>query len=236
MNKSVTFDRVVCLSVDKRLKRRPRIIEDTKSLGFNVTFFTAGEGKLLPQNEYDHIDVPLPPHVPKTLRFRLPHAYNAFLCYQKIIRKANEDGIETMLLLEDDVVFMPNFQDVFQCASQELLSTNKQWDLFYLGASHKKGKTMMVGQCLMRVNGSLCFHAVGIRRGMFETLLTLPDTGPIDQTVAKTIQAKKECFACWPNIAIQRPGYSCIGEKYVNNSKHFAHQGKVCQAIEELLC
>jgi hypothetical protein len=203
------FDRAVCLLLDKRWENRISLCAEAATHGISLEFFLAGSGKLL-DTKYDHVDV-----TPPALRFgysawaKRPNSYNAFLCFKKIIQKAKDDDIETLLLMEDDAVFEPNFDAVFAKAKTQLPAN---WDAFYLGANHAFCPTVQVSENILRLNGSGCFHAVCLRRSIFGAILTLPLYGPIDGLVGKMLHQRFNCYGCWPNIVWTKPGFShCEG-------------------------
>jgi hypothetical protein len=86
--------------------------------------------------------------------------------------------------------------------------------MFYLGANHKFARTEKVSPNLLKVNGSGCFHAVILRKTVFDEILELPLTNPIDGQAAKLIHPKGHCYSCTPNIVRTKAGFShCEGRK-----------------------
>ncbi len=204
------FDKTVCLLIDKRWKNRDVLAADAKKHGFDVEFFLAGDGKTLPTENYDHLDI-----APPAMRFgyaawvNRPNSYNAFLCFRKIITNALANGFESLLLLEDDAYFLDNFDEVFAKAKAQLPA---DWDMFYLGANHAFSPTKQISENILRLNGSGCFHGVGLRKSVFQAILDLPIVAPIDGVTARQLHPKFNCYACWPNIIWTTPGFShCEG-------------------------
>jgi len=205
------FDKVVCLNIDKRWAHREPLAAEAAKRNLKVEFFLAGDGKTLPPENYDHLDIE-----PPAMRFgypawvKRPNSYNAFLCFRKIITQAQHDKCESLLLLEDDATFCPEFDPIFPLAQAQLPA---DWDLFYLGANHAFARPIPFSDNLLRLTGgSLCFHAVALRHTIFQRILDLPMYGPIDDMVAKRLQAHVNTYACWPNIIWPMAGFSyCEG-------------------------
>lgn len=219
------FDRAVCLNIDRRIGERGRISEEFSAHGIQVEFFLAGNGSVA-DIEYDHIDV-RPVRVKSTYpAFQArPNSYNAFLCFQKIIRKAQSQGVETLLILEDDVHLNNDFGDVASAAWKELFEVDPDWQLFYLGANHTWSRTKEVAPHLLRLNGSGCFHAVCLRRNVFDLVLAMEPTEPIDGCVGKRLHLSGHAYAVWPNIAVQQPGFSHCEGTQVNYLSLFLNKG-----------
>lgn len=230
------FDSIVCMNVDKRFNQRPRLITEASRVGLNnIRFFTVGDGKTL-KIPYDHVDVPNPPTRLRRQRrwFRRgTQGYNYFLGFRKILETARDSQWSNFLFLEDDIVFTENFREVFAAATDELKKIS--WDLFYLGASHRKAKTLQVANNLLRVNGSLCMHAVAFNRTSYKPMLEIPMENWLDLLVASRIHPKLNCFACWPNIVNQQDGFSVSGNRYSYKSRDINNQGVICTNLKELL-
>lgn len=135
------FDKIVCLSLDKRHENQKGIKESFLSKGMDAQFFLCGNGELFPKENYGHIDVVPPPGrrgYPAWVN--RPNSYNAFLSFRKIVQSAKNDGVGSLLILEDDVVLLDNFDEVFPRAASQL---EKDWEMFYLGAGHKFSKKIV---------------------------------------------------------------------------------------------
>ena len=217
------FDRIVCLNVDKRFSQRERLKREFDNVGLNIEFFLAGNGSL--EEKYDHIDID-PDHgrTGYTYWVERPNSYNAFLCFKKIIRLAKQDGLNNVVLVEDDCTILPCFKDVFPLVVEELNSL-QNWSMLYLCANHTYCKTMQLSPHILKVKGSGGFQFVMIKKNLFDPILNLKLNGPIDEQVAIHIHPVYNCYATWPNLAIPLPGYSyCEGHSY-DNTKLYNNKG-----------
>lgn len=209
------FDKITCLSLDKRFNQQERIANEFKAKGLSINFFLVGNGTLFPANNYKHIDVVPPPgRTGYPAWANRPNSYNAFLSFKKIIKEALDEGCETLALCEDDVTLRDNFNEVLDIARLEL-ATLPEWDMLYLCSNHTWAPTKLLAPHILKLNGSGGFQFVGIKRKMFQVFLDLPLLAPIDETAGKKLHPKYNCYAVWPNIAIPQPGYSyCEGVAY----------------------
>lgn len=218
---SPIVERTVCLLLDKReFECRSRLTAD-----FNPQFFRVGEGSLFPAESYGHINIEPGPRSGYPAWRKRPNSYNAFLSFQKIIRSAKDDGVKTLLLLEDDAYKVPEFDEVFQRGLLELEEVDPEWELLYLGANHTFSKTTEVSSSLLRLSGSGCFHAVVVRASIFPLILDLSPTAPIDEVVAKRIHPRGHSYGLWPNVVLTRPGYSHCEGRDVDYSHLFKNKG-----------
>lgn len=228
-------DRTVCLNLDRRFEHRDRILKEFISHGIYVEFFLAGDGKtpcyelvdkalhLVP---YDHIDVEPGPRsgdYPAWQKF--PSSYNANLCFRSIIKKAKEDGIETLLLLEDDATPTHEFEVALSNAWRDMVEADPDWLSLSLGANHTWSKTTLISPHLLLINGSGCWHAICLHRRAFDLILGLPMDGPIDGSFARHIHPSQHSFACWPQAVVTLPGYSYCERREENYNHLFLSRG-----------
>lgn len=210
------FDKVVVLNVDKRICEQERLNKDVKSLGGSPVYFIVGDGKVNNQT-YDRINIEPSQEWMNGPFKRLRNSYNAFLSYQDIIKDAKEKNLNNICLLEDDVEF--------RCNAEVLMSINlnilhDKWDLLYLGANHTWAKTKKVAPNLLQIDGSVCWHAIALNKTVFDEILSWKPDRPIDDK-AKELHKKYRCYAIWPSIAVQRPGFSNVEGRFVDYSKYW---------------
>jgi GR25 family glycosyltransferase involved in LPS biosynthesis len=219
------FDRVVCVCVDKRANEWGRLETQLASRNVVMEKFIVGEGKILPKHLYNQID---PTESKPGYEGR---AYPCFISHKNIIKKAKEDNLKNILMLEDDCEFLPEFDEILEKGSKQLEKAGAAWDLLYLGANHTWGVTEKVGENLLRLRGgSYCWHAIAINQkyhDMFSYLLNLPEIHLYDWLTAHYTQTSPEfeCYALWPNAAIQRPGVSFLSERHRDYTEWFTNMG-----------
>jgi hypothetical protein len=220
------FERIVCLNLDQRYDERQRIDREFAGHGLKVDYFLAGSGKLRPKTEYQHIDFVMgPPGYLWEQQGRMP-SYNALLSFLKIIIRARDEGVKSLLICEDDVTLTPEFGQVAQAAWDDVHRIDPKWQMLYLGANHTWGRTQEVTPHLLRLlGGSQCWHCVGLHERAYTQVLGLPHSAPIDDLCARIMQKEGHCYAAWPSVALQRPGYSYCDKKYQDYLRYFSAKG-----------
>ncbi|MDK4705017.1 FkbM family methyltransferase [Rhizobium sp. CNPSo 4062] len=139
-----------------------------------------------------------------------------------ILGRAIDDGVESLLVFDDDVIFHKNFQSIFASAADELPD---DWLLLNLGTLqyHWNRKWMRWhSQHLYRSLGSaIGSHAVGMKAEILPFLLEraermeMPyDIGPLS---AATRSFSGRSFVIYPNIAIQGMSPSDINSSSFQN-------------------
>lgn len=208
------------LFVDYRYRKDyNRVWELLKSKGI-VTFktFIDGKGNELPPSLYTQIS---PTPVPTWKDG--PASYSHFVALKKIIECAKAGGATEFLFVEDDLVFTEEFDEVVRKAHADLPN---DWDMLYYGANHSGHKTRVITPNILRVFGSACTHCVAIRNTIFDDILALPPDKTIDWNIANRLHGKYNCYAVWPNVAIQRPGYSYLWKQRVDYSDLWKDRGE----------
>jgi len=138
------------------------------------------------------------------------------ITWQEILERALADGVESLLVLDDDVAFHRDFPDLLAAAHAEL---PPDWLVLQLGTlqyNWDREAIAPAGRHLYRTEGSaIGSHAVGLRFEVMPFLLELLtrrdlpfDTGPLS---AATLAFRERCFVVTPNAAIQVLEDSDIG-------------------------
>jgi GR25 family glycosyltransferase involved in LPS biosynthesis len=154
--------------------------------------------------------------------------------WRRIIAEAERRHEESVLILEDDVIFRRDTRDVLGVALQELEGI--EWDLLYLGgALHGTPTTAVSGRASLRQCGYIaCTHALALHRRCHRRLLEgIPEGGPaleewiaqwraIDQYFGLAIQGGLfTAFITEPRLATQRELMAYAGGDLAA-AEHFA--------------
>lgn len=143
-------------------------------------------------------------------------AWGLFLSMRRVIEKALADKVDSLLILEDDVVFHKDTIDLWPVIRSELPT---DWQIFQLGAMQLHWEDNWISwksQHLYKCRGSsIAAHAVALRRPAMQAIMDrsrhpdLPfDVGPL-QEVKRLFRDK--CFTAYPNLVIQDAKDSEIG-------------------------
>ena len=222
------IEKIVVLNVDKRYEEFDRIKNDLINRYYKgkIERFLVGKGNIRPKEEYGRIDEERTSDLWHRGAFaNLPNSYHAFKSFQAIISKALVDGNNNVLILEDDAKFtnIDDFTETFNNAIEQIQGT--ECDLLYLGANHTWAKTKEINKNLLKLNGSVCWHAVWINKPLFKNILTWTADRPIDLKAAQSLHDEYNCFAVWPTIITQKPGFSEVEQKYRDYSEFWNNKG-----------
>lgn len=213
------FERVVCVTVDTRfpgwsLQAR----REVESKGAECQFFLNGSSRVdeIGREHYAQVNG----EVPAGYRGP-PGAYHLAVAVKAIIRQAKDDGLERLLIVEDDVVFTPEYDAVLGG-----IRVPDDWGMFYFGANHNFHVTDEVAPNLLRVHGSWTTHCAAFHRRAYDLILGATITDPIDVLFGAVHEAVP-CYAAWPSVALQRPGPSTIsGGEHADYAAWFKSKGK----------
>jgi hypothetical protein len=210
------FDKIYCINLDRRPDRwEENCLPQFKELGMEVERFSACDGKT--EVDLGHSDV-----------------YNAELAgsisHLNAIKKAKEDGVKRLLLLEDDVVFKTsgraNTNDMFE---ERIKNVPEDWDILFFGGNHIGGMSS-VSPGVTKLNCSYAIHACGINHTAFDIMITHLERN-IDKVMNSKTRLKPSvaadyflgqlhrslgvyCFV--PHLAWQKDGHSDIQDAYMD--------------------
>ncbi|RLV10190.1 hypothetical protein CTZ27_02885 [Streptomyces griseocarneus] len=190
-NPFACFDAITCVNLDTRPDRWERVGPRLASVGIR-----GDRVHRLPA-------VPTPAN----------HHIGCALSHRRAIEEAHSDGLDHVLVLEDDVVFLDGAVWVLRRALEEL--RGRPWSVLYLGAN-SGGRTFPRAEgChyLEAVDGVTLGHAIVYHRSVFPHLLDeLPGTvegmtewigrhDALDQYLARW--DRRDCYRVVPDIAAQ---------------------------------
>lgn len=221
-----SIDRAVCLTLDKRIKYARELCKDAKIYDIDLQLFIAGNGQY--DLFYDHIDgTDLPPMIPgKSLQegiytwYQSPEMYNAFLCHKEIITKAYNDGVEVLLMMEDDAVFADDFDHIIEQVDEYFQNNN--WDVIYLGSYvlHKDANIKMAPHIYQMIDDIGGFHGVIMKRRVMEIAKDFQPYETMDGLFCHSgFQEKFDMYFIDPSIINQKAGYSCTAGCFSNYKK-----------------
>ena len=115
------FDRIVCISLDRRVDRWERFASNCESIDWPfgpVVKYAATDGMLACP----------PPWWKQT-----PGAWGCLKSHERILEDALNDGIDRLLIFEDDAVFPDDFAEKME---RFLWKVPEDWDHLYFGGEH----------------------------------------------------------------------------------------------------
>ena len=143
--------------------------------------------------------------------------YALALTQRLAIREAARRKAPAVLLMEDDIVFHPNFRVLI-----ETVALPEDWGIFYIGCTHN-APPVWAGRRVVRARWAVDTHAIAIRAPYYEKVLEIldrrakPNRGvpkASDQFIA-LLHKEVPTYACYPNLAWQDlSGSDLLGAEY----------------------
>lgn len=196
------FDQIYCVNLDHRKDRIERFdIRIKNATGdtitgndATITRFSAIDGSKLDPATYDNWSV---------------GAEGCRRSHRDILIDARENGYESILIFEDDVVFNKNFKEKL---NEFMEKVPKDWHMLYFGGNHQmKPQPLMPPVYKIRAYTT---HAYAVKRTLYDHIINVINKCdcPVDVAYCNHIHAKPELntYGCFPNIAWQEEGYSDI--------------------------
>ena len=220
------FDKIYCINLDSRPDRYKLAINEFSRWGVDVERISGIDGNLIQQNN----------------RFiGKSGAYGLLLTHIEILKNALENRYKNILILEDDVEFIKDFNEKF---SEKILMLPDNWDLLYIGGNNvfSRGKFQLISgdenfvithenyktlnHEICTTTWTQCAHSLGINSKFYEILLNEINDNmniPIDTIHCKLQQKKCKAYTFIPSLVLQRPSFSDIEGCYVDYNKNDAN-------------
>lgn len=195
---SNAFDRVVVVNLARRADRMTRFWE---ALGSDWPFRTPERFEAI-----DGASIPIPAEWK-----RGAGAWGCMLSHRQIIRSAIADGLESVLVLEDDAVPIEGFG----AAAVDFMSrVPADWDCLMLGGQHLQ-RPVPISHGIVQCVSTNRMHAYAIRRRMMPGLLKFWETVVDDHCdiVLAACMSHFKAYAPHPFLIGQNDGFSDISLK-----------------------
>jgi GR25 family glycosyltransferase involved in LPS biosynthesis len=203
------FERITCINLERVPERWDRFCKSLEEIGIKksiVMHFSAIDGILCAPPAWWHA------------------GNGAWGCHQShvaVLQQAIQAGINSLLVLEDDALFSPNFPQEFSSFFNEL---PKDWDGIMLGGQHLKSPRHISKRVVRVTNGNRT-HAYALRgqyiKAAYQHLCDYPahslhPTHHVDHRFGKLHETKRyNIYAPNPWLIGQRAGFSSIRNRDV---------------------
>ena len=142
-----------------------------------------------------------------------------------VAKKAQEEGYNNYLLLEDDCVFAYDQEALKKKLSSCLEQLPENWDLFYLGGNLDSSYGIYpidnFSDSLLKLNSAHCCHAMAFNKGFINTFANEGPSKDLlfdwvekyicsDVYLAQHVLANINAFIADPLLAFQRESFSNI--------------------------
>tara|TARA_R100000322_G_scaffold122976_1_gene80097 strand:- start:4127 stop:5431 length:1305 start_codon:yes stop_codon:yes gene_type:complete len=192
------FNKTYVINMKNRPDRMQRSTSRLKDIGLDFERFEAVNG----HNEERHSNL-------------LPGEVGCYKSHFDILNDAFDNKYESILILEDDVVFVDNFSDKFFEGYKYIPD---DWEMIYLGCNHKKPYTR-INDYVVKCNFAYTTSAIIIKGSALEKLLraTKHMHRQIDVVYAEMQAAGQlNAYAYHPWLMYQEDGWSDIQGRHVN--------------------
>jgi len=204
------FSKIYCINLDRRKDRWEEVTEEFKKWDIEgVTRYPAIDGNSLPDLYAGMTTLP-------------KSAIGLILTNIKILEEAKKQNLDSILIMEDDVVFHPSFSEI----ENKLSRVPRNWHCLYFGGNHNlhKGEKppAMIDEDICRIHKTFTTHCVAIKSGMYKVILDELKSGvpskPLD-VIYTDLQRRFNFYCFYPAVALQRAGYSDIQNKVMDYEK-----------------
>jgi len=211
------FSKIYCINLDRRPERYAQSVEEFKKIDANVQRVSGIDG-----NTAD------PPIGIGT------GAFGLVLTHVNLIKEAVKYKYNNILIFEDDVIFVNNFNEIF---NEKIKFLPEDWDLLYVGGNHilyVNGFDLITGDKNFKVTKenyktlnyelsrspcTYCTHAIAISSRIYDRMLNKikqSPTSPIDNIYYQAQMEGCNAYTFLPSLALQRAGYSDIENQYID--------------------
>ena len=132
---SMQVDKIFLINLVRRPERRERMQAVLKLLRLEYELFEAVDGKQINESYLGELQVKMLPgwRDPWGSRSITYGEIGCFLSHYFIWERALRDNMSRVIVLEDDIRFMPGFRGKFEAMMEEVKNLSLDWDLIYLG-------------------------------------------------------------------------------------------------------
>lgn len=152
-----------------------------------------------------------------------------YLSLQRIMQDAFGRQYKNILVFEDDALFLTDPKVFMPWALKDLPT---DYDILYLGANLTKGyQPKFHSPNLLYLPRGFSLHACAYSASGIDKVNRLESTDlPVDLAIANKIQPHGKCYATYPMICTQRPGFSDIEKKQTDWG--YALQNRFYERVE----
>jgi len=197
------FEEIYVINLDRRPDRYESFLSELKTYDLNgVTRYPAIDGITLTNN------TPL-----------LSGELGVLLTHHNIIKECMNRNLSNVLILEDDVQFTNEINNVGGYISK----LPDDWDFIYFGGNHKYGKPPeMINDKVIKLNYTVALQCVAIKNTMFEILdnILTKQKKQVDTYYAE-LHDRFNAYGFQPNMAKQKIGFSDIQNRVVDYNIYF---------------
>jgi GR25 family glycosyltransferase involved in LPS biosynthesis len=214
------FTKIYVINLDRRPDRYQECQIEFNKIGINVERIPGIDGKEMP-NTWG-------------LTPREKACFAVTTVHRNLLSKALLNNYPNILIFEDDVVFIDNFNEIF---NERIKSLPEDWNLLLIGGNHilhVNGFDLITGDKNFKVTKenyrtlnyelskspcTYCTHAIAINSRSYEKTISKMKQFPTDPTDNLYYQLQMEgcnAYTFLPSLAKQKAGFSDVDNIYVD--------------------
>jgi GR25 family glycosyltransferase involved in LPS biosynthesis len=200
MNLESYFDKIFCINLDSRSDRWESATEEFKKHSLQV--------ERIPGIDGSKMNLDFPSEIKEG-------AVGCALSQFFAIKYAKQLGLNKFLLLEDDIEFDENINELF---SQYIHEVPSNWDMLYLGGQHFHGMNLQqVSEHVYKCEYTLAAHSVAFNSTVFDRFIgkLIDITKPCDIHYAES-HKEINAYVFIPHLTWQKNSYSDIEKVQVD--------------------
>jgi hypothetical protein len=204
INLNKYFDKIYVINLDRRPDRYESFKKELSKYGIeNVERFSAIDGTTIMQNNIN----------------LLAGEIGVLESHLEIIKKCKEEGLNNVLIMEDDVCF----SDEILKLDEYMSAVPKDWEFLYFGGNHVYGSPPeLINDKIIKLNYTVALQCVAIHNSMFEVIeAILPKMKKQVDAYYADLHNTFNAYGFYPNMAKQTAGFSDIQNRNVDYSNYF---------------
>lgn len=212
------FDFSCCINLDRRPDRWEESTQEFSKWGLNnISRIPAIDAQTLPTTY---------PDVYKkynSTQHRSLGNLGLILTNLQILEYAKEQKFSQILIMEDDVCFTPEVNNI-----ESLMSyVPNDWDMLYVGGNHnyhdkhRRAQPIPVNDHVIKCQHTFTTHCYAVKSHMYDVLVSKLSKlgGPID-VIYTDIQKEYNVYSIHPSVAKQREGFSDIENTFISSERY----------------
>lgn len=202
------FQKIYCINLDRRPDRWQECLDQFSIHNLEVSRFSGVDAKNIPE-------------IMEKVNRTPGLVFGDIGCgrsHRLIIEKAKKDNLDNVLILEDDVEFHDNLNEIFSESIQEVPD---DWDILFLGGNHslnniwQKEPVTKISDHVYKLIFCYSTHAYAVRKKAYdkiiECLLLENNKGDV---LFSHAQVQLNTYVLRPHLAWQRASYSDVQENF----------------------
>lgn len=200
------FDQAYLINLPHREDRKIQSLKECEKIGFVPEVFPAVDGSKENINFHNPLSIP-------DLQWN-SGAAALNLTTIRILEEAKKKKYASILIMEDDIEFHPQINEVIDSCFHELPN---DWEMMQFGCMHRRVPYKVTNR-IFRIQTADCLHCYAVRDTVYDRLIEEISKMelPLDWVTQYKIQPRGLSYCLMPNFAYQRPSYSNIAQMNVS--------------------